>query len=264
MNTFSALTLNLRFGLAQDDDLNSWAYRKKSVAALFQLHPVDFIAFQEANDFQIDFLGETLGNYNFIGKRIPAPSFWQNNVIFYKAPWKCLAREHFFLSPTPSIPSRSRKSRWPRQCTIGLFTNGGRRIICINTHFDFDSQVQIKSARLVLKRLSVYRPDTAAVLMGDFNATPDCDCYKIFTTPSAAGLKESPVFKNAFIIPYPGTHHGFTGISKDRHIDWILYRGKIHPENSLVIRDRFAGIFPSDHFPAKVIFRWAENYEWVR
>ncbi|MEW6671396.1 MAG: endonuclease/exonuclease/phosphatase family protein [Thermodesulfobacteriota bacterium] len=259
MNTFSALTFNLRFGLAADDGPARWEVRKKSVAALFQQHPADFIALQEANDFQIDFLGEVLKQYNFIGKRLPAPAFWQNNVIFYKAPWKCLAMDHFYLSPTPSIPSRFRKSRWPRQCTIGLFKNGERRLLCINTHFDFDARVRVNSARLILERLSAYPPDMAAVLMGDFNATPEGDCYKIFTTPPANESDRKPVFKNAFKHPYPGTHHGFTGISRDEHIDWILYRGDMNPENSLVLADCFNGIFPSDHFPVKVIFRWAGN-----
>ena len=79
----SVLTLNLRFGLA-DDGPNGWDYRKDSFPYFFEKHRKDFIGLQEANDFQTDFIDNILNDYNFIGKRNPAPSFWQNNIIFYK------------------------------------------------------------------------------------------------------------------------------------------------------------------------------------
>ena len=103
----SVLTLNLRFGLA-DDGPNNWQYRKKVFPHLFEKYRPDFIGFQEVNDFQTDFLNGMLTEYDFIGKRSPSPSFWQDIIIFYKKTWTCVYREHFFLSPTPTIPSRFR------------------------------------------------------------------------------------------------------------------------------------------------------------
>ena len=52
---FSTLTLNLRFGLA-DDGADSWDHRKKALPVLFKKYHPDFIGLQEANDFQIDYL----------------------------------------------------------------------------------------------------------------------------------------------------------------------------------------------------------------
>ena len=78
---FSTLSFNLSFGLA-DDGANSWDHRKKALPALFKKYHPDFIGLQEANDFQIDYLTKILIGYEFIGKRSPAPSNWQNNVIF--------------------------------------------------------------------------------------------------------------------------------------------------------------------------------------
>jgi hypothetical protein len=60
------------------------------------------MTFQEANDFQIDFLAECLPDYDFIGQRHPAPPFWQNNVIFYRAPWK-LDNGNISISVPPPI-----------------------------------------------------------------------------------------------------------------------------------------------------------------
>ncbi|MEJ2658898.1 MAG: hypothetical protein P8012_17210 [Desulfobacterales bacterium] len=86
------MTLNLRFGLA-DDGPNNWQYRKKGFPVLFDAYPTDFFGFQEANDFQIDYLDNILKEYHYIGKRSPSPSFWQNNVIFHKKSWACIHHE---------------------------------------------------------------------------------------------------------------------------------------------------------------------------
>jgi len=62
--------------------------------------------------------------------------------------------------------------------------------------------------------------------------------------------------KNAFEKPFPGTHHGFTGVSKGDHIDWVLYRGNLRVKDSTVIQDRFDGRYMSDHFPLYARFKW--------
>jgi len=250
----SVLTLNLRFGLA-DDGPNGWEYRKKGFPYLFEKYRSDFIGFQEVNDFQTDFLNEMLTEYDFIGKRSSSPFFWQNNIIFYKKTWTCIYREHFFLSPTPTIPSRFRKSLWPRQCTIGMFKRGNHMIIFVNTHFDFDTSVQIKSAKLIMERLSHFPSDVPVIVVGDFNAIPFSPCYNIFTGHGQKPGEKKCYFKNAFKKPFPGTHHGFTGNINGDYIDWILYRGKIFKQESMVIRDTIDGLYPSDHFPLYAGFK---------
>lgn len=258
-NTFSVLTLNLRFGLA-DDGPNSWNHRKKCFPCLFKNHSVDFIGFQEANDFQTDFLKDILPEFNSVGKRSPAPSFWQNNIIFYKKTWECIHNEHFFLSPTPMMPSRSRESRWPRQCTIGMFKNKNRVLIYINTHFDFDAAVQTKSANLIMERLSHLPSEPPVILIGDFNATPYHPCYMIFTRGDQKLKPNNRLyFKNIFKEPYPGTHHGFTGNINGNHIDWILYRGGIIPQECKIIYDTIDGVYPSDHYPLYAKFKWEKT-----
>ena len=254
---FSVLTLNLRFGLA-DDGANNWRYRKKGFQPFLEKYRTDFIGFQEANDFQIDFLHNILTEYNYIGKRSPSPSFWQNNIIFYQKHWHCIHYEHFFLSPTPSVPSRYLKSLWPRQCTMGMFKKDHRQVICINTHLDFDASVQVKSARLILDRLSHLPDDIPAILMGDFNTVPFSACYNVFTDSDGHPAVMAPCFKDAFSQPFAGTHHGFTGHTDGDHIDWILFRGNITVIRSRVIQDTFDNIYISDHFPLFAEFSWEE------
>jgi len=253
--TLSVFTLNLRFGLA-DDGPNSWEFRKKGFPILLNEFLSDFMAFQEVNDFQGDFLKTILIGYHNIGKRKPSPRFWQNNLIFYKESWHCVKWEHFYLSATPDIPSRSPKSQWPRQCTIGLFKRNDRQLLMINTHFDFDEQIQVESASYIMERLLKFPLDIPAILVGDFNCKPSQPCHKVFTGDNQDIVNTSATryFKPVFNKPYPGTHHGFSGRAGENQIDWIMYRGNLKPVKWGVIRDKFAGFYPSDHFPLYAVF----------
>ena len=249
------MTLNLRFGLA-DDGPNAWQFRKKALATLLDTHPSDIIGFQEVNDFQCDYLKKILKDYEYIGLRQPAPSFWQNNLIFFRHPWRCIGSDHFYLSPTPDIPSRMPQSRWPRQGTLGLFKapQSDHVIACANTHFDFDPEVQASSAVLVLRRLKGFAGGHPAVLMGDFNAHPDSACHQVLTAAAGRTGPNADLFRNVWEEPFPGTFHNFTGRSDQRHIDWILYRGDLHVKSRRVIQAAFEDFFPSDHFPVQVVF----------
>jgi endonuclease/exonuclease/phosphatase family metal-dependent hydrolase len=253
IDRFSVMTLNLRFGLA-DDGPNAWKYRKKLIPALFRDYPVDFIACQEVNAFQADDLAAILTDYHFTGRREPAPPFWQNNIIFFKKGWELHNPEHFYLSDTPDIPSRARNSQWPRQCTMGTFQKMKRRLTCINTHFDFSSSAQTFSAGLIMKRLHK-RPDPVpAILMGDFNAPIDSPHNRIFVNDVATGKDVDIGFHNAVESPAWGTHHGFSGKPGKACIDWILYTDGITREDAKVVEDHVNGAYYSDHFPVVASF----------
>ena len=250
-NTISVMTVNLRFGLA-DDGRNSWDIRKHVFPLLFDSYQPDFIGMQEANGFQVDFFQDLLSDYHFIGKRAPAPLHWQDNLIFFKKPWKCSRQEHFFLSDTPSIPSRFPESKWPRQCILGVFENNERVVICANTHFDFESPVQVKSAKIILERLSQFPKTYPAVITGDFNAEPGSPCYNVLISDD----KNRSGFKEIFCGEYSFTQHGFTGKNTGGHIDWILYNKSLKLNAKEIIRNKYNGVHPSDHFPVCAEFEY--------
>jgi len=256
-NKTSVLTLNLRFGLA-DDGINNWAFRKQALSPLFQKYRNDFIGLQEVNNFQADFIKDILYGYNYIGKRDPAPQFWQSNVIFYKNTWKCIYYEHFYLSLTPHTPSRFRESRWPRQCTLGIFEKNKLKLICVNTHFDFKVSVQVESAKIIMGRLSRLPADIPVVVLGDFNALPSSPAHMIFTGVNQTVSFKRSFLKNVFKKPFPCTHHKFTGNVEGDHIDWILYSGNILLEECRVIYGTINGFYPSDHFPVCAEFSWKQ------
>ncbi len=251
LTSFSVMTVNLRFGLAEDGP-NNWIYRKNSFQGLFNAYQPDFIAMQEANDFQIDYFQKILKPYRYIGKRLQAPTGWQDNVIFYRTTWRCRQKEQFYLSETPSIPSMLPESRWPRQCVYGVFEKEGRELVCANTHFDFVDSVQVRSAQIILEKLSRFPAGIPVVLMGDFNNRPFSNAYLEFTSPEKTADTLSEIFQANTAC----THHAFTGECKGGHIDWILYRGPLENTHKHVIDEKFEDKYPSDHFPVHAEFRW--------
>ncbi len=250
-NLFSAMTVNLRFGLAEDGP-NGWAHRKSSFTALFEEYCPDFICMQEANDFQVDFFADLLKEFHFIGQRNPAPPKWQDNVIFYHKSWNCTRRDRFFLSHTPEVPSKFDNSVWPRQCVTGMFEKDERELMCINTHFDFDEAVQELSAAVILNRINQKGYNIPAILMGDFNAAPYSLAYDRLTKSGYGG--------NSFREIYDGEHsytfHGFTGEKAGDHIDWMMYRGGLKLLRKEIVGRRFDERYPSDHFPVVAWFGW--------
>jgi endonuclease/exonuclease/phosphatase family metal-dependent hydrolase len=247
-NDLKVMSLNLRFGLA-DDGPNSWPLRSVAYSDLLDRHPCDFYAFQEANDFQISFLENLLRDHRCIGQRRPAPDYWQNNVIFHHKSWRCLDHHHFFLSDTPEVVSQFSGSRWPRQCTVGTFIRKNRKLTVVNTHFDFKAEVQQRSARLICRRLERLAPAWPIVLMGDLNAGEKSSCLAVFATYGDG-------FRSALQSPETGTHHGFSGRPRGEAIDWILYHGAIRVKEARVVTGKYCGFFPSDHFPLTAAFCW--------
>jgi endonuclease/exonuclease/phosphatase family metal-dependent hydrolase len=248
------MNLNLRFGLAEDGP-NHWRFRHRAYPALLKGYPCDFYAFQEANGFQIDFLAGLLEGYDCIGRRSPAPDRWQNNVIFFHRHWRCTMDRHIYLSDTPHVESKYADSRWPRQCTLGRFVCDDRKLTCVTTHFDFNDDVQHRSALLVQQQINQVSKNDPVLLAGDFNCAPGSAGYAAFTDRNAS---PGPEFSNAFDPPpYAGTYHGFSGTGDAPPIDWILYRGEIEVHSALVIEQSFDGFYPSDHFPLLAEFVWS-------
>jgi len=238
------MTMNLRFGLAEDGD-NSWKRRKPLVSKLLKQYSVEFLGIQEANHFQTEFLSKTLNSHGFIGWHNRSSQQWQSNLVFFPDTWACLKSRHYFLSKTPAVESRLPGSKWPRQCVIGLFEKADQQIIFATTHFDFKESVQEKSASLVTGFLSEFPRDCPVIITGDFNANPGSKAYDVFKSNSFC-----EVFENQ---PATTFHH-FTGKTTRDHLDWILYRGKVTLLKKDIILDSFSGRYPSDHYPVRAVF----------
>ncbi|MBU1583209.1 MAG: endonuclease/exonuclease/phosphatase family protein [Proteobacteria bacterium] len=243
-NDFSVMTLNIRFGLAQDGD-NSWQNREPLFAQVLKRYPASFFGVQEANHFQTRFLAKNLCDNDFIGWHNRSKEWWQSNLIFYHKSWECLEHKHFFLSETPDVESKLPGSKWPRQFVVGLFQKGSNRVVMANTHFDFQESVQEKSATLAIRFLSRFPKDCPVIITGDFNSNPGGRAYAVF---------KGNGFVEAFDNNNSTTFHNFTGQATLDHIDWILYRGNLKLIGKKIIMDSFSGRYPSDHYPVTAAF----------
>ena len=145
------------------------------------------------------------------------------------------------------MTSKLAGSKWPRQCVIGLFQKEKNRIIVVNTHFDFDSFVQEKSAKLIMKFLSEFPIGLPVVIIGDFNANPGSLAHTLFRNQG---------FNGVFDNEATSTFHGFEGRETGKQIDWVLYQGGLIPVFRQVVRDSFSKRFPSDHYPVRAGFDW--------
>jgi endonuclease/exonuclease/phosphatase family metal-dependent hydrolase len=244
--TITVMTLNLRFGLA-DDGPNAWDSRRQAYPELFRQYTPDFIGVQEANDFQTEFLEGLLTEHRHIGRREATPESWQDNIIFYKDAWTCLKKKLYFLSDTPEVKSQLTDSVWPRQCIIGLFEKNHRQLIHVNTHFDFKPSVQERSAALIIDFLKDFPNDIPTLITGDFNTSPSSETYGIFRENG---------FKDLFDHQHSSTFHGFTGKDLGGHIDWILFKGPLKGGNHVIVREPLCGRYPSDHYPVLSVFEW--------
>ena len=215
------------------------------MAKILDAYPCDFIGFQEINHFQAEFLTRSLMRHGHIGWYNKGVKWWQNTLILFDASWEGLGHRHFFLSHTPDIPSRLPGSRWPRQCVIGWFKKNNRYLLMANTHFDFITEVQQKSAGLVMDFFKRFPPGMSQIITGDFNTTPGSPAHRCFKSRGFdLVLEGKPVT----------TFHDFTGKETGSHIDWILYRNGLSPVSEQVIQDCFNGLFPSDHYPVRAGF----------
>lgn len=243
-SNYTAMTLNLRFGLADDGD-KSWQNRKDLCADMLARYPVTFLGVQESNHFQTRFLIQNLKDHHHIGWHNPTRERWQSNLIFYHNSWECLKTKHYFLSETPGVESRLSGSKWPRQCVIGLFQRASLRVIVANTHFDFAERVQERSAVLVNQFLLEFPRDCPVIITGDFNSNPGGKAHAVFSA-------------NGFLEVFDGQHsttfHKFTGEATKEHIDWILYRGNIKVVSKKIVMDSSFDRYPSDHYPVMAVF----------
>lgn len=242
----SIMTMNLRFGLAKDGD-NGWEQRRDLVGQTLDRCRADFYGFQEVNHFQAAFLDDHLRDHTGIGRYNREVPWWQSNMIFHHKSWTCLGFRHHFISHTPDIPSKLSGSKWPRQCVIGWFEKQDRQVVVANTHFDFETCVQVRSADLVMNFLDRFPQGLPTAICGDFNSEPGSPAHERFC---ARGFDEVCSDEKQT------TFHEFKGGDSGPHIDWILFRNGFSVWSSQVVTDDFSGRFPSDHYPVQAVFEY--------
>ena len=256
-----AMSFNIRNGKAKDGE-NRWELRKNLACEVIRDFAPDVLGIQEAYDFQLDELKTQLPQYGQVGLgRDPGSKGEHSSILYRKDKFKVEESETFWLSDTPSKPSRTWGHFYRRVCTWARFTEkeSNQSFYVFNTHMDHKSQeAREKGAQLIMQRIRDRKHPDPFILTGDFNAGED--------NPVIAYLKGTGELEDANPIPlvdswramHPdeeevGTFTRFTGNIDGPKIDYIFVTPATEVKEAnidLVNRD---GRYPSDHFPVTAV-----------
>ncbi|KZV91702.1 DNase I-like protein [Exidia glandulosa HHB12029] len=188
-----------------------WSERRVRVWRQLESENLDVIGFQEAVVRQCHDLQELLGSeWAWVGVgRDDGQNRGEFNPIFYRqSRYNLVHKETFWLSTTPSKPSRYPGAGSFRLCTLVRLTSKttGQTVSVLNSHLDdqSDKQRQYGASMLLTRaRYEEYAQNAAVVLTGDFNSPPDgsdSGAYQIITG-ARAPLDIDHGFAKQYAVP---------------------------------------------------------------
>lgn len=239
--------------------VGDWNRRKGALDAAFKALGADIVAFQELESFQSGDDGSVNLGRDFLleqnpGYRAAASGDWRDfpstQPIFYRTDrLLVLDQGWFFFSDTPEvIYSRTFNGSFPAFCSWVRFHDlqGDQEFTVYNVHFEFKSgSNRRRSASLVANRM---RPringKEPVFLVGDLNARAGGAAYEIL---SREGVDFVPIRGS--------TYHFDRGVNVFGAIDHLGATPDIRPAgDAIVLRQRFGGEWPSDHYPVVADF----------
>lgn len=178
--------------------------------------------------------------------------------MFYRNDkFKLLESGTFWLSETPDAEA---SKSWGSACNriaswIVVARHGADNVktLLLSTHFDHVSNLsRSQSSKLVVQKvsdLSKWFNCSSAVVMGDFNTTPQLEpeCGKPFVNSPLRDAFAGAPDKCKEI----GTFHNFTGKPElgIGRIDWIWIAGFAKPKAAGIYTQKKGKFYASDHFP---------------
>ena len=251
------MTYNIRLDLASDG-VNAWPHRRAWVASQIEWLRPDVIGMQEVTPGQKVDLGADLPRYRFIGggRDDGKEKGEASPIAFDPARLELLDSGLFWLSPTPTVPSKGWDAAYNRVATWARLRIRTTRqvVLAINTHWDHIGIVaRQESARQILRWIAANaRPCQPVLLFGDFNSDIDSDQMRLLTG-GALGLTEARAASKTAPVGPTGTFNGFKpGAPAPTAIDHFLLGKGIAVERYLVLSQEIDGRWPSDHFPVLI------------
>lgn len=248
-------TLNIHY-IARDQERLDWSRRREAVAAAIREGNPDIMAFQEMETFegghfsdrnrQLSFLREQFPEYDFAAVGDPRLYPSTQPIMYRRGRFEQLEQGFFFFSPTPDlIYADPWVGRYPAFASWARFRDSpsGIHFYLYNVHFDYQSREnRLRSARLVAERLRERaHPEAALLVVGDFNAPW---FFKPVRIVADVGLEVAETTGS--------TVHFYRGINLVPAIDHVLYSKEFEHRSTRVLRGRFHGRWPSDHYPVFV------------
>jgi endonuclease/exonuclease/phosphatase family metal-dependent hydrolase len=240
-----------------------WERRRDAVVSALKDAGADIVGFQEMETFaggafntenrQLAYLREQLPGYRFGSVGDPA-EYPSTQPIMYRADrFELLNQGFFFFSDTPGqLYSRSWDGRFPAYCSWSRLQdlNTGEAFYVYNVHFDAGSRGnRVKAAELVRARIrDRQHQGEPVVLLGDLNAPWFFRPARILRSGDLTiADTEGP------------TYHFYRGIDLLPAIDHLLVSRGFEAERTWVLRKKYGGVWPSDHYPVIVEVSYASQ-----
>lgn len=245
------ISCNIRFDNPADGQ-NSWPYRRELLVQTLLKHGPSLIATQEGRIQQLKELQDSLFNFELMDhhrswiKERMYPSIYARTDSF-----EYLASGDMWLSETPEIAgSLSFESAFPRLMTWTRIQvkNSDVNLTIVNTHLDHvKQQTRVQQVRVLCEEINkIWDKQSALIIMGDFNDSPDSEVRKTIT-------QDFPFLVDAwseFNSQEESSHHAFNGETQNgSRIDWILIDRKLAIKNCLMDKSNHQGLYPTDHYP---------------
>ena len=237
-------------------NIQSWDVndrRIKGILDLIRRHNPDVICFQEVTLFWYSLLKKELSNaYAFTGrdrfyndKVEPKRHFERNCVAYKKDRFKAIKTRTFWLGPDMYNPSKFEGASLNRVFTIAVLLDKktNKKTQVISTHFDNCSpEIREKQGKVLTNYLKTQH--SPLILMGDFNSEPYEKAYQL--------IKNVLVDVGEECGETNFTYHGYEKYSPMR-IDFFYKTPDVKVESFELVKDKFEGLPPSDHYPVKAI-----------
>jgi endonuclease/exonuclease/phosphatase family metal-dependent hydrolase len=245
---YVCLTYNIRYDNPGDGP-DRWELRREALAEEVLRSRPDIIGLQEALLPQLQFLESRWTDYSRVGQgRDDGRDKGEFSPVLYNHQRFRLLRGHtFWLSPTPSVPSKGWDAALPRIATMAVLQDIRNKdtVWVINTHFDhIGKMARLHAAEQLLDTLRpILARGQATFLMGDLNTEPHEAPVQLISQYMQDACPSN--------VSNQGTFNGFAlEDTTHRRIDYLFYMPNTFKfQTYTVSKPKINGRQVSDHYP---------------
>ena len=243
----TVMSYNLRCLTPLDLGEKSWFYRAALVMDDLQAQAPDIIGFQEATQWQHDYLLDCLPEYGGVITYRDDSVIAEGCPIYYHGGrFTMVDHGTFWLSETPEVMSKDWGAAHYRVCSYAILKDKttGKELVVFNTHLDHVSdEARINGIGVILDKIEEFG-GLPAIIMGDLNAEEGSATYISATEHFLDARYEAAETTDSY------TYHGWGDGEKCRRIDYfLLSRDAFEVESYTVLAQPHDGVWPSDHAP---------------
>lgn len=241
------MSCNLRCLSPLDLGEKSWFFRAKYITEDIVQQAPGIIGFQEATQWQYDYLVESLPEYDSVITYRDDSFASEGCPIFYNTLLYTLVdKGSFWLSETPEVMSKGWDAAHHRICSYVILTEiqSGKQFVVFNTHLDHVSEeARIKGIEVVLDKIRQFG-GLPAVIMGDLNAEEDSETYRSVTQNFLDARYETENSSGSY------TYQGWGDLENARRIDYFMISQLgFTVTGYTVLPGHRDGVYSSDHCP---------------